>query len=147
MPLVLPPDLTENQIAIWLDQQLFAGKPIYNTGQALSIRGKLRVDFFEAALREAIAESPGLRLPPRFGPAPFNLALLDFREETDPLAAAERWMQAEMREPIPLEGPALFRFALIRVGENHTLWFQKFHHIIIDATGRRLLSERTARRY
>src|SRR5262249_29096793 len=32
-------------------------------------------------------------------------------------------------------------------GESHHLWFQKFHHIIVDATGRRLLSERTARRY
>ena len=28
-----------------------------------------------------------------------------------------------------------------------TIWFQKFHHIIVDATGRRVLSERTAHRY
>ncbi len=42
---------------------------------------------------------------------------------------------------------ALFRFALIRLADDRTLWFQKYHHIIIDATGRRLLSERTARRY
>ena len=61
MPLVLPSDLSINQAAIWLDQQLFAGKPIYNTGQVLAIRGELRVDLFERALRETIAESPGLR--------------------------------------------------------------------------------------
>ena len=65
MPLVLPSDISDNQAAIWLDQQLFAGKPIYNTGQVLAIRGDLRVDLFESALRETIAESPGLRLPPR----------------------------------------------------------------------------------
>ena len=52
-----------------------------------------------------------------------------------------------MRRPIPLDAVELFRFALLRVGDHHTLWFQKYHHIIIDATGRRLLSERTARRY
>jgi amino acid adenylation domain-containing protein len=147
MPLVLPPDLTVNQTAVWLDHQLFTGKPVCNTGAALSIRGKLRADLFETALRETVAENPGLQLPPWSGPVPFNLLRLDFRDEKDPLASAEQWMRTEMRRVIPLEDAALFRFALIRVGEEHTLWFQKFHHIIMDATGRQLLSERTARRY
>jgi amino acid adenylation domain-containing protein len=147
VPLVLPSDLSTNQAAIWLDQQLFAGKPIYNTGQVLAIRGKLRVDLFERALRETIAESPGLRLPQRSVPAQFNLSVLDFRKESNPSAMAEQWMGTEMRRPIPLDDLALFRFALIRVRDDHTLWFQKYHHIIIDATGRRLLSARTARRY
>jgi amino acid adenylation domain-containing protein len=144
---ILPPDLTVTQAAIWLDQQLFPGRPIYNTGQALTIRGVLRFDLFEIALRETIAESPCLRLPPRSGPTPFDLPLLDFRDEPDPLAAAEQWMRTEMRVAIPLKDPALFRLALIRVGEGHTIWFQKYHHIIIDATGRRLLCARTASRY
>ena len=147
MPLVLPSDLSINQAAIWLDQQLFAGTPIYNTGQVLAIRGELRVDLFERALRETIAESPGLQLPQRSGPAPCNLSILDFRKENDPRATAKQWMRTEMRRPISLDDSALFRFALIRVGDDHTLWLQKYHHIVIDATGRRLLSERTARRY
>ena len=144
---LLPSDLSNNQAAIWLDHQLFAGKPIYNTGQVLAIRGELRVDLFERALRETIAESPGLRLPPRSGAAPFSLSILDFRKENDPRVSAEQWMQTEMRRPISLDESALFDFALIRIDDDHTLWFQKYHHIIIDATGRRLLSERTARRY
>ena len=147
MLFVLPPDLTVIQAAIWFNQQLFPGRPIFNTGQALTIQGMLRTDLFEIALRETIAESPGLRLPPRSGPVPFDLPLLDLREELDPQAAAEQWMRTEMRVAIPLEDPALFRFALIRVGEDRTIWFQKYHHIIIDATGRRLLSARTASRY
>ena len=68
MSLVLPSGLTAAQAAIWLDQHLFAGKPIYNTGQFLTIRGKLDVDLFETALRQAVAESPGLRLAPHFAP-------------------------------------------------------------------------------
>ena len=104
MPLVLPPGLTAAQAAIWLDQHLFAGKPIYNTGQFLTIRGKLRLDLFETALRQAVAESPGLRLAPQSGPVPFDLALLDFREEKDPLAAADRWMRSEMGQSDPVGG-------------------------------------------
>jgi amino acid adenylation domain-containing protein len=147
MPLVLPSDLSENQAAIWLDQQLFAGKPIYNTGQVLTIRGELRLDLFERALRNTIAESPGLQLPPRSDFSEFFLTKLDFRGEMNPLGAAEQWIGEEMRQPIPLDDPALFRFALIRVGDDHTLWFQKIHHIVIDATGRRLLSARVATHY
>src|SRR6516225_1194590 len=147
MALALPPDLSAAQAAIWLDQQLFPGKPVYNTGQVLTIRGKLRVDLFEIALRETIAESPGLRLPPWSEEVPFDLKVLDFRDEKDPLILAERWMRTEMGRVIPLEDPALFRFALLQVGDDYWLWFQNFHHIIIDATGRRLLSARTACRY
>jgi len=147
MALALPPDLSAAQAAIWLDQQLFPGKPVYNTGQVLTIRGKLRVDLFEIALSETIAESPGLRLPPWSEQVPFDLKVLDFRNEKDPLILAERWMRTEMGRVIPLEDPALFRFALLQVGDDYWRWFQKFHHIIIDATGRRLLSARTACRY
>ena len=80
MLLVTPPNLTATQTAIWLDQQLFPGKPIYNVGQALTIRGTLRVDLFELALRQTIAECPGLQLPPRSGPVSFDLVKLDFRD-------------------------------------------------------------------
>jgi amino acid adenylation domain-containing protein len=147
MPINLPPDLSATQAALWLDQQLFVGKPVYNTGQVLTVRGRLRTDLFEIALRETIAESPGLRLAPWSVAPSLDLTLLDFRGEADPRAAAEAWMRAEMGRAISLDDPALFRFALIRIGEDQTLWFQKYHHIIIDATGRRLLSARTAQRY
>lgn len=146
-PLLLPSGMTNIQSAVWLDQQLHPGKPIYNTGQFLSIRGNLRVDLFEAALRDAVAESPGLQLHPRPDAKPFDLTLLDFCGEKEPLIAAKQWMQSEMGTAIPVDDPRLFRFALIRISADHTLWFQKFHHIIIDATGRLLLSRRTASRY
>jgi amino acid adenylation domain-containing protein len=146
MPLVLPPDLTAAQSALWLDQQLFSGKPIYNTGHFLTIRGPLRFDLFEQALRETIEESPGLQLPP-WSRSALDLAILDFRDKDDPVAAAEQWMQKIIRETIPLEDAALTRFALIRVGEDRTIWFQKYHHIITDATSRWLISARTAARY
>jgi hypothetical protein len=86
---VLPPDLTVAQTAIWLDQQFFPDKPVYNTGQILTIAGNLRFDVFETALRDVVAESPWLRLPPRRGPLNFDLPLLDLRKERDPAAAAE----------------------------------------------------------
>jgi amino acid adenylation domain-containing protein len=147
MQIQLPSGFTSAQTLIWLDQQWFPGRPIYNTGGALSIRGNLRFDLFESALRETIAESPCLRLPPRTGPARFDLPLLDFRHRKDPLAAAEEWMRIEMAKPLAPDDPVLFRFALIRVSDEQTLWFQKNHHLTIDSIGRQLLHARTAARY
>ncbi len=137
MQIVLPPDLTVAQTVIWLDQQLFPGRPIYNTGGSLTIRGHLQFDLFETALRETVAESPSLRLPPRSGPLHFNLPLLDFRDRKDPLAAAEQWMRAEMGRSVSLDDPALFRFALIQISEDQTLWFQKIspYHYGLDWAG------------
>ena len=147
MQVVLPPDLTVAQVGIWLDQQLFPGRPIYNTGGALTIRGHLRFDLFETALRATVAESPCLRLPPRTGPLHFDLPLLDFRDRKDPFAAAQQWMRTEMGRPLSLADPALFRFSLIRISDDQTLWFQKTHHLIIDSFGRHLVHARTAARY
>ena len=65
-----------------------------------AIRGELRADLFECALRNSIAESPGLRLPPRSGLVAFALTKLDVRDEKNPLAAAEQWIREEMRRPI-----------------------------------------------
>ena len=147
MRIVLPPDLTVAQAGIWLDQHLFPSRPIYNTGGVLTIRGDLNLDLFETALRDTVAESPCLRLPPHNQPLHFDLPLLDFRDRKDPLAAAKQWMRTELGRPLSLDDAALFRFALIRISEDQTLWFFKTHHIIIDAFGRQLLHSRTAARY
>ena len=94
MSLVLPPDLTALQTAIWLDQQLYSGQADLQHRSVCFDPGPLRFDLFEAALRKTVAESPGLRLPPRSDDPAFDLTLLDFRKEKDPLAAAQVWMRA-----------------------------------------------------
>jgi amino acid adenylation domain-containing protein len=147
MQIALPPDLTIAQAGIWLDQHLFPGRPIYNTGGFLTIRGALRFDLFEAALRQTVAESPLLRLPPRTSGLAFDLPVLDFRDHKDPPASAQRWMHTEMARPLSLDEPILFRFALLRINEVQTLWFMKTHHIIMDSVGRHNLHRRTTARY
>ena len=147
MHIALPPDLTVAQAGIWLDQHLFPGRPIYNTGGFLTIRGDLRFDLFASALRQTVAEIPLLRLPPRTGALAFDLPMLDFRDRKDPLAVALQWMRTEMGRPLSLEEPALYRFALLRIGADQTLWFLKTHHLIMDSVGRHHLHLRTAARY
>ncbi|WP_431272444.1 condensation domain-containing protein [Dankookia sp. P2] len=143
----LPAHLSTTQTAAWLEQLFFVGKPIFTIGQRVTIPGPLRPDIFEAALRATVAESPGLRLTLDAPPAPLDLQDHDLRGAEDPDATAAAWMQAALAAPFDLHDPALYRFALLRVADDRIIWFQAYHHIIMDAVGMARLTARAAARY
>ena len=59
----LPSDLSSIQAAIWLDQKLLPGKPIYNTGQVITIRGPLRADLLDRSDGAGTTERPSSTEP------------------------------------------------------------------------------------
>jgi len=146
--------LTAPQMAIWLDQALHPHKPIYNTGQTLTITGELDLARFGAALRMAIAENDALRL--RFSSSGSvicqeivddvedGLEARDFSSHRDPERAATAWIERIFWAPLTPADFPLFRFAIARVSPRRFIWLQKYHHLIIDATGRQLVAERVA---
>ena len=77
-----------------------------------------------------------------------DLPQLDFRAAADPHAAALAWMQADLERPFDLlDGGPLYRFALIALGERHTVWYVIFHHLISDLSGGTLFVQRVAGLY
>ncbi|MFE7134432.1 amino acid adenylation domain-containing protein, partial [Streptomyces sp. NPDC057638] len=66
---------------------------------------------------------------------------------TDPVAAAVALMRADMGRPADPAASPLFAFALHRVGADTWLWYQRVHHIALDAYGFSLLSRRVAEVY
>ncbi len=149
--------LTAPQMALWLDQALHPGKPIYNTGQIVTIEAAVDVGLFKKSLTAVVAEQDALRL--RFvqrGAEIFQeavdvlvpqLHVRDFSAEADPAAEAKAWLERLFWEPIAPTDFPLFRFALAKVGADRFLWLQAYHHLIIDATGRQLVAARTAAVY
>ena len=144
MTLVLPTDLTTTQAAIWLDQQLFAGKPIHNTRP---LRSEANSGLIYSRRRCAGRLRKALACGWRRSQARYHLTrcyLISTKtgihspQQTN--GCGPRWAK-QFRWRIP------HYFAVIRISDDHTLWLQKCHHIIMDATSRRLLSERTAHRY
>ncbi|KJY25873.1 condensation domain-containing protein, partial [Streptomyces sp. NRRL S-495] len=88
--------------------------------------------------------SPRQRLTPG---RPWTLHHLDLRAEADPEAAAETWMRADLARPVDLtEGP-LFTQALIRLAEDRHWWYQRVHHLAVDAYALTLLTGRVAELY
>src|SRR5262245_54166500 len=147
--------LTTPQLSIWLDQALHPHKPIYNTGQIVTIPGAINVDRFEAALRLVIAEHDALRL--RFlkgaeilqevvSEAEPGLDIRGFSTQPDPEIAAQGWIERLFWQRFEPTNFPLFRFALARLPDRW-LWMQKYHHLIIDATGRQIIAARVAELY
>ena len=150
-------DLTGGQLGVWYGQQLSPGDPVYNIGAYLEIHGDLDVDVFEAALRRTVSEADAVHM--RFcgdGEAPrqyvdkrcdWPFHVIDVSSATDPGAAAEDWMQADMRRPADLaEGP-LFTQALFKVAPGRFLWYQRCHHIAMDGIGAAVVVGRQAEVY
>ncbi|MFB6893591.1 amino acid adenylation domain-containing protein [Kitasatospora sp. NPDC056327] len=151
--------LLATQAAIWYAQALDPGNPVYNTGDAVEITGPLDTGIFEDALRRAVGEADALHavvvtdggddaprqrlLPGR----PWTLHRLDLRADADPEAAAEAWMRADLARPVDLaEGP-LFTQALLRLADDRHRWYQRVHHLAVDAYALTLLTGRVAELY
>ncbi|MEU6062572.1 amino acid adenylation domain-containing protein [Streptomyces sp. NPDC047097] len=152
--------LTGAQTGVWYGQRLAPESPVYNVGQYVAIDGPVDADLFEAALRRTVGEAEALTV--RFeedeaggvwqhtAEGPYTgevLRVLDHRAEADPEAAALARMRADMDRPADPAAEPLFAFALHRVGEDRTLWYQRVHHIALDAYGFSLLARRTAEVY
>ncbi|MFF1483681.1 amino acid adenylation domain-containing protein [Streptomyces sp. NPDC058319] len=154
--------LTGAQTGVWYGQRLAPDSPVYNVGQYVEINGPVEVAAFEAAVCRTVRECEALTVrfeedgagePWQF-PAPHGAALdgpalrvVDHRDATDPDAAALELMRSDMGRPVdPATGP-LFAYALHLVGPNRALWYQRAHHIALDAYAFSLVSRRVAQVY
>ncbi|KAF9388086.1 hypothetical protein CPC16_006705, partial [Podila verticillata] len=153
-PVVYP--LSAAQTEIWLAQQLNLDSPAYNIGQFTEIQGAVDPVLFEAALRQVVEEAESLRLQfiesgdgfQQFVGSPdWSLPLIDVSADADPQAAAEAWMRADYNQPIDLLHGPLFGYALLQIAPQRFFWYQRYHHIVIDGTGRALIVQRMAQEY
>ncbi|MCM3186402.1 amino acid adenylation domain-containing protein [Priestia megaterium] len=149
--------LSGAQSGIWFAQKLEPENPIYNTGEYIEINGPIEREYFEIALRQAIKESDTLHV--RFGedqsgpwqvidpPADFPLHFIDVSTEENPEQVAKAWMKKDLSCPINLQNEALFNQALFKVASNRFFWYQRIHHIVMDAFGFSLIAQRVSTIY
>ncbi|GAA2213769.1 non-ribosomal peptide synthetase DhbF [Nonomuraea monospora] len=145
--------LSGAQAGIWFAQRLDPGNPVYNAADRIDIHGPLRADTFERALERCLAEAEPLRLRFTDEPAQYLpeydslrgcLTVLDLRGEPDPGTAARAWMAADLRTPVDVVTGRLSHHALLRLADEHHVWYLRAHHILIDAYALSMLVSRTA---
>ncbi|MET9490260.1 amino acid adenylation domain-containing protein [Nocardia sp. NPDC006630] len=148
--------LSPAQLGMWYAQQLDPSVPL-SEAQYIEMRGPLDLaalrsaalvagrEFGSGVLRLAeIDDRPYQVVDPGLVPA---VGFLDFRDKPEPIAAALEWMRADVAAPIDLLGARAGISTVIRVGDDHHLWFTRGHHILIDGFGSVTMLYRVAELY
>ncbi|SER89868.1 nonribosomal peptide synthetase DhbF [Lentzea xinjiangensis] len=148
--------LTPAQLGVWFAQQMDPASPIYNIGEYLEITGSVDVALFEAAIRIAVDETEALHVGfadtddgPRQivrPPGDWTVDVIDLRGEPDPRAAAVRVMRADLGRPVDLIEDRLFA-QMVFVAADRVFWYQRAHHVVLDAYGLMLVARRVSNVY
>src|ERR1700677_644187 len=150
-------ELMAGQLHVWHAQQLATDNPVFNIGEYLEFHGDIEVGLFVEALRRTADEVDTYRL--RFhevdGEVLQNfdesrdcpIHVIDFSAAPDPERAAESWMRADLGHAPDLRSGPLISHAVLTLGSAHFYWYQRGHHILIDAHGGALVAARMASIY
>ncbi|MEW2528656.1 amino acid adenylation domain-containing protein [Streptomyces sp. NPDC047071] len=150
--------LSESQEGIWLAQRIESTRGLYTIGQHVEILGPLDTGVFEHALRRAVAETEILRarfvedadgrVTQRFAPTPeWSLPTVDLTGADHPWRTAEAWMRAEQHAMAAHGANGLFGYALLTLGPDRHLWYQRYDHLLMDGFGCSLMARRVADLY
>ncbi|MGF1426922.1 amino acid adenylation domain-containing protein [Kitasatospora sp. LaBMicrA B282] len=151
--------LSAAQTGIWFAHQLDASGCRYNIAEYKDIRGAVDPRLMDAAWRRLLdeawayrvtavrEESDGLVQYVDPDAADRHLPLVDVSAEPDPQAAAKAWMDADLTAPVDLAAGRVTSFALLKLAEDRYFYYQRAHHVTIDAYGGSLVGTRIAEIY
>lgn len=150
--------LSAAQREIWLaEQQRKIRNWAYNIGEYLVIEGPVDPVLFEAALRRVVDEVEALHvcfITSEDGPRQilqpkldWEMSFVDVSNDADPAAAAQGWMITDLTRSMDLVKGPLFRYALVKQGAQRFLWYQVYHHIVMDAYGYSLVAHQVSQTY
>jgi nonribosomal peptide synthetase DhbF len=160
MPVLISPEgtlpLLSAQLEHWIAQQL-TPEAMLNGGHYVEIHGAVEVHLFERAVRQVVDEAETLRVffcEDSSGPrqvissvVDWVMPFVDLSNESTPIAKAEEWMMVDCAQRVDLSRAPLFAFALFKVQADSFLWYQRYHHLIMDGFSRWLVIRRTAEIY
>jgi enterobactin synthetase component F len=149
--------LSAAQAGIWYAIKAGAPSAGYNIAEYTRIDGRVDPVLFEQALHHVVLEAEPLRMyllefpdGPRQSISPTMKPMVTYRDvssESDPIAAAEAAMRADMGQPPDFSAGPLAAFALFRSGPEQFLWYQRYNHLIMDAYGASLIARRVCEVY
>ncbi|MFF2717240.1 amino acid adenylation domain-containing protein [Streptomyces sp. NPDC058011] len=144
--------LLTSQAGIYYAHQLAPLGTELNTADCVEIAGPLDADLFTEALARAVGEADTLavRISEADGTPVQYVAQGEIVVQRLELTShqAEAWMREDLARPVDLaSADGLMTQALIRVGEGRHWWYQRVHHIAVDAYALSLIGRRVAELY
>ncbi|MBY6683156.1 amino acid adenylation domain-containing protein [Rhodococcus sp. BP-316] len=151
---VLP--LTAAQTEVWTAQHLLGDRTDFVISLLVEITGPLDLDRACDVIRSVIADADALHVRFDFsGPEPvqyrsddeWSVGVVDLRTAADPMAEAKAWIAADIASADTSGARDLFATALLRLGDEHVLWHQRYHHGIVDGFGMSIIFNEVRARY
>ncbi|MGC0335298.1 amino acid adenylation domain-containing protein [Streptomyces sp. SLBN-8D4] len=141
------------QRSMWFGERLDGAGAAYNVGEYTEIHGPVEPDLLRAAVGRVVDATETLRS--RFAAADDDVRLLVDAEpawsmpvvDMSDAETAGRWMADDFAAPFDLERGPLFRYALLRLADDHWIWYQAYHHIAVDGFSCSLIARRVADAY
>lgn len=150
--------LTAAQPGIWFAGQIESEAQTFVVAHYTDLHGAVDIALLRNAICSGLAEADTIH--GHFshgddGPAqswlrtrtPQDVAepgIFDLTTERDPAAAARVLMRADLdTAPAPGEG-VLYRHMLLKIGDDHWFWYQRYHHLCVDGYSFAALTRRIA---
>lgn len=135
--------LVAAQPGIWMADKLLKDSNAFAVAHLLTINGNIVADRLLDAINQALSEVDTLHyhfldidgVPQQFpgDPAVIPAEYLDFRSKEQPIIEANSLIKQDLSANLRLtQGKSSYRQLLIQVGEKHWLWYQRYHHLVID---------------
>ncbi|MFM8860176.1 MAG: condensation domain-containing protein, partial [Methylocystis sp.] len=134
--------LTVAQRGIYFGHLLDESGCAYNLVQYLDIRGDFKPDIFARSIQFLLASCPSLfsviRLSQNspslyIGGSPgWFLPEHDLSQLANPMEEFTKWARAERVKSFDLEKGPLFNWQLFKLADKHFVFFQSYHHILVD---------------
>lgn len=145
------------QKGIWIKEKFAEPDFSFILAEALEINGPVSPQIFSQALQQLSQEAEATRScivavddKPRqviLPPSSKSFEFLDFSGNQSPREEAFIWMRGEIRRQHDLAMDGLWFNALIKLGEEHWIWYHRVHHILFDGFSGGLLAGRQAEIY
>ncbi|GGG28523.1 hypothetical protein GCM10007304_47980 [Rhodococcoides trifolii] len=145
--------LTAAQTEVWVAHALSPSASLYNITLIIEVTGPLDIDRVRRVVHSTVEDAETVHM--RFDldaevqylqREDWEVELVDLRGEADPTAAAHAWMEAD-RQSVPDPAARLFAQAVLRLADDTTYWYQRYHHSVIDGYGVSLIFEEVRHRY
>jgi len=154
--------LLATQQGIWLAEQISEQQNTYVIAHGIEINGSLNIAQLDVAICQAMSEADtvtadyknGQQLMP-VNVLPAQIArsqVLDYRQHDNAEQAAKTWMVNDINQPHSEQQSAIsYRHVLFQLpnknGQCRWLWYQRFHHLMLDGYSFITLTKRVALLY
>ncbi|MFD1334936.1 amino acid adenylation domain-containing protein [Oceanobacillus iheyensis] len=149
--------ISDAQAGIWFAHQLDTTSASYNMGEYVEIKNSMNVALFIESIKQVVKETDSLHM--KYGedangpwqqlqePNHIEVQYIDISQMQSAKEEAIQLMKSDLHRRVDLRKDDVYKQIVLKIDSKHYLWYQRIHHIAMDAYGFSLLTNRVAHLY